>query len=451
MNTLRGFLVCCATLSLFLRAWVSAFEQCSKDLGGGICPDGNTCCQRYDGKSGCIPSDLGRSNATCCSDDGMTGCPPGYACIVVGDTKGCHVVNQSRYIDPLVQDVPRYLLCDATGIEEIYGFDMGNGSRLAYYSSHGPIETIFTTTSPSTVNESERIDMVLIVIHGANGNADDYFCTAKACVELQDSYRNVLLIAPQFYSASDTRPRKELLFWNTDKDGSWRYGADSMGPIRGISSFSCLDKLVDTLWKNFESLQKVVIAGHSSGAQAVHRWSLLTSEWRTGGMHAVVANPSSFAYLEPLRLVNNTSWQIPKGCPMYDGWEWGLSMGGPSEAPYRDRAMKNTTRLVSRFRDRHVIYLSGSQDRCNVSTDNGWCSSHGLETTCMDEVQGGDRLERSRHYMLSLQRLGFGETKAHIHHIVPGAGHDHAMMFQSPIGVKSLFDGTRTTMIETST
>ena len=51
---------------LSLVTTILCAEQC---LDGRLCPDGNTCCCA----GGCIASDLGRYNATCCGD-GLTGC-----------------------------------------------------------------------------------------------------------------------------------------------------------------------------------------------------------------------------------------------------------------------------------------------------------------------------------------------------------------------------------------
>jgi pimeloyl-ACP methyl ester carboxylesterase len=425
----RYFLLALSAAIIAISVIVSAVEQCPVERGGGLCPDGNTCCPRYDGSSGCIPNDMGKYTATCCPDR-ETGCPVGYACDAIG--KGCFVVNQTKYSDKLVQVLPRYRLCNASGIEHVYGLNMGNDSELAYYSSHGPIETLLSRGK--TYNNS-AIDMALLVIHGAGRNGDDYFCTAKAAVELQNSFKNVLIIAPQFYSETDERPQPSLLYWRNDKDGPWRYGADSLGPQQ-VGSFSALDIMIQKIWDQLPHLERLVVAGHSSGGQIVQRWSLLSSIWDPEKMLAVVANPSSFAYLSPLRVANGR-WEIPSGCPQYDQWEWGLSRGGSIDVPYRDRAVQNVSGLILRFQDRQVTYLAGSQDRCNVSDFEGWCYSHGLETTCMDEVQGKTRLKRSALYLSSLRRLGF--KGSHRHRIVPGVGHDHAMMFQSPCGIDTLF------------
>ena len=131
----------------------------------------------------------------------------------------------------------------------------------------------------------------------------------------------------------------------------------------------------------------------------MQRWSLLTStaqEPQTTGLEQpiqatrqnvsiynqphirfVVANPSSYAYLTPLRYVND-NWTIPSSsssssCPGYNQWEWGLELGtGKWNIDYVNQilssnAMTNNSHhcLIKRFSHRHVTYLIGGLDRCN--------------------------------------------------------------------------------------
>ena len=174
--------------------------------------------------------------------------------------------------------------------------------------------------------------MVLIVIHGANRNADDYFCAATAAVELQTQFRieEVLVLAPRFLVPSDLPPssrwRQQYLQWEDTPNGPWRYGANAIQPAAAagaqhhntnISSFAVLDAMIDSILQssNFSNLQHVSIAGHSSGGQFVQRWALLSPSFRRvrstpaaanlTTMRAVVANPSSYAYLTPLRWCSN--------------------------------------------------------------------------------------------------------------------------------------------------
>jgi hypothetical protein len=194
----------------------------------------------------------------------------------------------------------------------------------------------------------------------------------------------------------------------------------------------------------FPDVQHVAIIGHSSGGQLVQRWSLMTANWDEQHFRAVVANPSSYAYLFSMRFYNG-QWQRPSlaDCPRYNHWEWGLDQGaGSLVVPYVEAVLNDTTILflTQRFAARQVVYLAGSQDVCNVTTtddqhQDAWCYSHGLETTCMDEMQGSNRLERNLRYFSSLHQMGVPHSRM----IIPGVGHDHSLMFNSANGLRAIF------------
>ena len=320
-------------------------------------------------------------------------------------------------------------------------------ANLAYYSSHGNI------LQENQLDRSE-IQMALIIIHGAGRNADDYYCSAAAALQLQQRYRteSVLVIVPRFPSVADDPITLQEggvpLLWADEGDGPWRYGAQAVFPLHAtnVSSFDTVDRIINALSnrENFPHLEHITIAGHSSGGQFVQRYSLLTSSWLSNRTSAVVANPSNYAYLTPLRLLNGT-WTVPNknNCPQYNEWEYGLERGGDMLVPYKDRAVEalgnNFTALMERFASRHVTYLAGSADRCNVSETqdhNGWCYSHGLETSCMDMMQGATRWERNARYVNSLRNLGIN---THERGVVQGVGHDHSLIFTSPTGLSALF------------
>jgi hypothetical protein len=324
------------------------------------------------------------------------------------------------------------------------------------------------------------------MIHGANRNADDYFCSTQSLLFHPPSIlhkvlpcetpQSVLLIVPWFASSvDDDIPLTNggvALRWNgSDVSGTWRYGANAIFPsyIRRFngstySSFGLLDSMISYVLdyddhvtdgthdreRRFPNLQRLVVAGYSSGGQYVQRWSLLTSIWDHQVMKSVVANPSSYAYLTPLRNLNG-EWSIPRSdfCVNYNQWEWGMGdpsnhfrqWDGSADVPaYVQRAMSlygNIQNLTKAFALRDVTYLAGGLDVCNVPGNvgpNGWCNSHGLETTCSDMLQGSNRLERHYWYCASLMLL----TISHYCYIVPGVGHDHSLMFSSTIGRNSL-------------
>ena len=529
---------------------VLAYERCSEEMGGGFCPTGNTCCPAsgpddsyssgslprypFDGGSAaaspttmatashqhalqqfgdsggwCIPSDLGSYRAVCCPwDRGSappTGCGVGYRC---GANQTCVFVgsNESRggsTPDPLLAVLPRYQLGPQIVTARpppLFGYPVwGDDHQLAYYSSHGDVTTL-------SLHQRREIAMVLIVVHGANRNADDYYCGATSTVRLQQRYApgSVLIVAPFFASVTD--PNVELVggglamrWWSEEDDrgdpnGPWRYGADAVSHTNttsvtgSLSSFRALDLLVSFILASSDDrndsdsglwlphLDRVVVAGHSSGGQFVQRWSLLTPVWedvevRGDGaaaasvvLHGVVANPSSYAFLTPLRPPpggdpgTTEPWVFPplSNCPDYNQWEWGLDPGGAYSNPYLVRqlhAVGGVPRLIQRFRCRSLTYLAGAQDRCNVSStvvrddatpSAAWCDSHGLETTCRDLLQGATRWDRFWNYATMLRRLGFRDLSSLSSPslqfvVVPGVGHDHSLMFQSDEGLQAIF------------
>lgn len=475
MSLIRSFVFVSTAFFSFCSAW----ESCSKRLGGGICPDGNTCCsldnsnrtENLNNTIGCIPSDMGKHYGTCCSKGGG-GCPVGYDCRAENEYNErstyfyCKATPSAPMQDYLTQHLPRYRLCSIdVRLSQLNGFKVpsenNDGSGyLAYFSSHGALENISLT-------ELENIDTVLIVIHGANRNADDYFCSALALAQTQKAHINVLVLAPWFLGDMDHHHgyEKDFLVWNhEDNDGPWRYGADSMN--HKISSFTVLDRFVEAIQDlPFGSSRQidVVLFGHSSGGQMVHRWSFLTHFWKSEAvnMKAIVANPSSFLYLTPLRKMEG-EWKVPSienmNCSAYNSWEWGLDSGGDLKVPYRDRALANASAvsaLIEEYQDREVIYLSGSIDVCNstgsetLHLKNATCHSHGLETTCMDQLQGSNRFERSQIYMESLIHVWSTPDHAHVRIVVRGVGHDHSLMINSPEGTNAIFGSSATNQIMT--
>ncbi len=126
-------------------------------------------------------------------------------------------------------------------LTRVHGFPIMNDTKLAYYSSHGNI--LLDSAHKS------QIQMALVIIHGAGRNADDYYCSATAAVELQKKYptQSVLVVVPRFPSTAD--PTITLheggiaLRWADDGDGPWRYGANSVYPPgSNVSSFDTVDQ-----------------------------------------------------------------------------------------------------------------------------------------------------------------------------------------------------------------
>mmetsp|Transcript_13386 Transcript_13386/g.29067 ORF Transcript_13386/g.29067 Transcript_13386/m.29067 type:complete len:506 (-) Transcript_13386:111-1628(-) len=494
--------------TIILAVQVSdAVQTCPVSSGGGLCPDGNTCCTILSShpftRNGCISNDMG-SNGVCCPNfpsNGMTntGCPPKYECktLIDPDTQTFTPVCQHDTeidpdnIDPLVRTVPRYKLCSPSaemlktvhGLPVLFGCSSTGGEEskddcgdIAYYSSHEAILSL--SSSPRS-----KIRAAMVVVHGQSRNADDYFCAAHLTSQLQTRYPadSVVVIAPWFLEWTDGNVTlssgRSALRWGSgerrnsvDNAGVWRYGADAIYPSSSAnrtSSFDALDAIVESLANStqFPNLDMIAVSGHSSGGQMVQRWALLTNKIPFGDIghpdtqvsrslgqenrkrlhvRAIVANPSSYVYLDGRRYINNT-FQYPTKktqatCPQYNQWEYGLDVGGPTDVRYEHKAIMKAggiDRVIERYGHRDVAYLAGSQDRCPTTGRDGWCYSHGLETTCMDMLQGSNRLERSWNYFHSLKAL-YGRQR-HTRTVIDGVGHDHSLMFTSREGIAAIW------------
>ncbi len=415
-----------------------AWKQCKKEDGGGRCPEGNTCCPTvHTGISSCIPSktqDPDNALGQCC--DATTGCGYGYRCATdPQDRPFCQLQpNPPEY---LTNDTSRYELCIVPNeMQTLIGFPMGNGTFVApYYSNMGDI------THASTYHL--LVEKVIILVHGSERNADDYFCAALSLLmdDPQNTMESTLVITPLYAAPEGGHLIDNQLIWADHREGkmyplshSWRYGADAKNAP--ISSYAVLDSMVEYLVSatvQFPKLQRIAVAGHSAGGQVTHRWSLLsnTIAWNEDipiEVVAVVANPRSYCYLDARRFLQDQSFGIPDSddiriCSNYNQWQWGLEEGGYVPCPYRDRALQQTPVKVmaQRYATRNLVYMSGELD--TIPTNDS------CETSIF---QGRNRQERAKRYVQALQE--YFQREIHQFYIIQGSPHDHTLMFQSKEG-----------------
>jgi pimeloyl-ACP methyl ester carboxylesterase len=86
---------------------------------------------------------------------------------------------------------------------------------------------------------------------------------------------------------------KEIFF----NGSSWQYGGSSRGPaalIDSMSAYAVMDNFTDMLFDRalYPNLNQVVVAGHSMGGQASHRYAVLKKQKRYDeNMSYWVGNP----------------------------------------------------------------------------------------------------------------------------------------------------------------
>ncbi|HEY7861754.1 MAG TPA: hypothetical protein VIB98_09920 [Gemmatimonadaceae bacterium] len=101
----------------------------------------------------------------------------------------------------------------------------------------GPARSMVYATYPLD-KQNKSITRALIMVHGADRNADHYFETATAAGFLAGALGNTIIIAPRFAAGHDTVAANEVV-WPTRGD-SWRSGG--MSPTNPtLSSFDFAD------------------------------------------------------------------------------------------------------------------------------------------------------------------------------------------------------------------
>lgn len=256
-----------------------------------------------------------------------------------------------------------------------------------------------------------HIQGVLVMLHGRLRDATVYYRTALAAVGARPGW---LVVVPQFLAEVDIAAHglpARMLRWSLT---GWMGGDAAQGPA-GTSAFAVLDALLARLTDRLSGLRRLVVAGHSGGAQIVQRYALLGTD--RPNTHYVVANPSSYAFLDRDRP------QPTDGCPDFDRWRYGLA-----DLPAYAGAWTREA-LAARYARRRVTYLLGAED-----TDP---AHPALDVSCAARCQGPHRRARGEAFHAAL--LARFPDCAHPLRLVPGVSHDGAAIFTAAAGLAALF------------
>lgn len=168
----------------------------------------------------------------------------------------------------------------------------------------GPARSMVYSSFPLD-KPNAAVTRALIMVHGANRNADHYFETAIGAAFLAGAMENTIVIAPRLIASPDKPEPNEVLWPN--RGDTWRSGG--MSPSNPtLSSFDFMDEIVRTLAnkKVFPNLRNIVVAGHSAGGQFVTRYEMANKVHDAiaalgSTVTYVVANPSSYAWPAAVR------------------------------------------------------------------------------------------------------------------------------------------------------
>jgi pimeloyl-ACP methyl ester carboxylesterase len=326
---------------------------------------------------------------------------------------------------------------------------------------HGQDARVLVFRSHALSIHNENITRALIFVHGINRDADNHFRTAVAAAFLAGALENTVILAPRFASNSsapgneagdchDTLAANEANWiCQTQRPDTWRTGGPEISN-RKITSFDFVDEMIRRVARKdvFPNLKNIVVAGHSAGGQFVSRYEMSNQGNDSAGVliSYIVANPSSYAYIDDLRptisaLPGNIAASAPgftppppvsppppfvpfgdaKNCTAYDDWPYGLKNRSGYAARISDDQLRK--QLV----DRPVTYLLGEADVLPLGI---------FDTSCPAMAQGTTRLARG---------LAFGKYVKEIHGakhatiVVPFCSHSARCMFTADIALPLIF------------
>lgn len=319
----------------------------------------------------------------------------------------------------------------------------GGPSRFLVYRSHPLGE------------RSEAIERAVLMIHGQNRDADNYFRHALAAGFLAGALEDTVIISLRFASnegktCTDTLADDEL-GWGCLGPDSWRNGGAALGQP-DVTSYDPVDEILRRLAnrETFPRLRAIVVAGHSAGGQFVGRYAMANKVHNELPVvpSYIVANPSSYTYLDDLRptvsAVPTTVAAMPPGylaplpasppqpfeafgdaagCSGYDDWPYGLKQRTGYAAAISDEQLR------AQVAARKAVYLLGELDILPL---------YGFDDSCAAMAQGPTRLARG---------LAFGKHVNDRHgasneaRVVPACGHSARCMFTADMTLKMLFPG----------
>lgn len=309
--------------------------------------------------------------------------------------------------------------------------------------------------------KNSRVTRAFLLVHGINRDADNHFRTALAAAFLDGALNDTVIVAPRFASNSvapgneaghcmDNMSADEAnWFCDNRRSDTWRSGGPEAGNAK-LVSFDFVDEIVRRLAdkRTFPNLHTIVIAGHSAGGQFVNRYAMTSEVFDLPGIAIsyVVANPSSYAYLDGTRptasaLPPNISAAAPgfrppppvdpppafiafgdaTNCTGFDDWPYGL------KNRHGYAARQTAERLKAQASSRPVTYLLGDSDILPSGV---------FDSSCPAMAQGPTRLARGLAYAKYMND-NFGA-----HHrtaLVAFCGHSARCLFTSDVALPIIF------------
>ncbi len=283
--------------------------------------------------------------------------------------------------------------------------------------------------------KNEKISRALVVIHGTNRDADNYFRNALAAAFLAGALEDTVVIAPHITSNNSRGCNDKLapneVSYSCNGD-SWRSGGTSESDPK-LTSFDFVDEILTKLARRqaFPNLKEIVLAGHSAGGQFVTRYEMSNRIHETLGLPLtyVVANPSSYAYLDATRPAGEKAESFRpfgdgRNCTTYNHWPYGLE----GRTGYAGK--ESDDQLKKQLASRPTTYLLGEIDILPLG---------GFDSSCPAMAQGPTRRARGEAFGKFVNEKYKAQHKVQI---ISECGHNARCMFTSEEALPILFPKT---------
>ena len=274
----------------------------------------------------------------------------------------------------------------------------------------------------------EEIDRVVIVWPGAWRNSWVYinlvgnaYRIAQKYPELNVRDGKVFMMSPVFFNQDDKVALKhDELYFNNE---GWSAGGTARHPdgFQHISSFQVMDRLIEiAVDKNrFPNVKKVVVIGHSLGAQANLHYALIKRPKKYDNIIKYwIGDPGAVTYLDDWRPIHKHN------CSGYNSWPYGLSNHGSIPKYNRKRAGKHGERFKEQFYQKNIHFGI-------ALNDNGHGNTH-----CQAMMQGPNRISRTS---LWIKHFGDDFPSNFTVDYVPGLSHQDYPMIAYYGSLKYIF------------
>ncbi|KAJ3236891.1 hypothetical protein HDU81_010257 [Chytriomyces hyalinus] len=272
--------------------------------------------------------------------------------------------------------------------------------------------------------DAALITHLSLFIHGVKRKVMDPFVPFTEKQQQEDQPQAMIAIwSPLF--PNEPIPESTDVTMLTWKRGASYAQDDAATTSPTTTSFQVLDTLIDTAITRFPSLSSMHLIGFSAGAQFVNRYAALSTHLetvaRTVRVKLVFGTSSSWLYLDPRRISQNTTeplpthetqiphsaFQIPTSPKKYNAWKYGLE-----KAPSTDTVATITARFLA-YKMAFIYVMD--DDQPGESLD--------VSDACLVQGGGMSRYARMCVYVQYLrscwEKLDGLETV-----VVDGCGHD---------------------------